>query len=66
VNILANFVEQHYFVLACGTYYVLSAMVNALPDPPQKFDFYPWIVHVTRSLLNSVPPQYKKLEEKKL
>lgn len=54
-----NFLTEHWELAMICAVYVAYAAVNSLPDPSQKFEFYPWFYHVCKSLLNSVPPQYK-------
>lgn len=40
--------------------YWLMGAVNALPDRREDFQFYPWLVHSLKNLINAVPPQYKR------
>ena len=57
---MAALIQQHIELLIVLAIYVAIAAVNALPDPAtQKFEFYPWLYHTAKSLLNAVPPQYK-------
>ena len=56
---MIEFLVRHEIMIVAGGAYLLTAMVNALPEPPAKFELYPWVVHVSRSLLNAVPPKYK-------
>jgi hypothetical protein len=54
-----QFVVQHWFAVSTIVAYIAIAAVNALPDPSQKFEFYPWFYHVLKSLMNAVPAQYR-------
>ncbi len=54
-----SFIVAHQFAIIVGVVYVLTAAVNSLPDPEVgKFQFYPWLYHTTRVLLNNIPAKY--------
>jgi hypothetical protein len=53
------FLQQHWLAVVMIAAYILDAMVKALPDTRQEFDFYTWFVHVARSLSNNIPAQYR-------
>lgn len=42
-------------------WYVLQAMLISLPEPPVRFEFYPWFYHFTRMLINAIPQTKYKL-----
>ena len=53
------FIHQHSIAIGSVTVYILIAMGNALPDPTEKFQFYPWFYTVVHSLMNKAETAYQ-------
>ena len=57
---MITFIQSHSGAILIVVVYVLTAAINSLPDPStEKFEFYPWLYHTARQLINAVPAQYK-------
>jgi len=59
MNPVINFVTEHSVIITGVALYVITAGVNSMPDPSQKFEFYPWFYHTVKQLANAVPNRYQ-------
>lgn len=53
------FIQQHWIAISLGSVYVVTAMVNALPDERKDFDCYVWFAHWAKQCINALPAKYQ-------
>jgi hypothetical protein len=58
---MENFISAHLAIITAVAGYSFVAAVNNLPDPGQKFEFYPWFSGTLKTLVNS--PAVKKFKD---